>query len=65
MTRTHKDTKKYREAMCEKVKAWPCGSAPKSFKKTMARKRKAKDKQAIREGREPEKWKQTDDWDWF
>lgn len=37
---------------------------PKWFKRLKARIRRAKEMDAIRTGREPERWKKTNTWDW-
>lgn len=43
-------------------KPWCC--PPKWFKRMLARIRRAKDAQALRDGREPERWRKTDRWHW-
>jgi len=65
MSRTKKDTQKYREEICEKVNAFPCGGPPATFKKQQKKIRRAKEKQALREKKEIPVFKKTDCWDWF
>ena len=43
-------------------KPWHC--PPKWYKRMLARIRRAKDAQALREGREAERWRRTDRWNW-
>ncbi len=64
MSRTNKDTKKYREEMLEKVQHLIDG-APSSFKRNRKRSRRAKEKQAFREGKEYPNFKKCDSWDWW
>ena len=65
MSRTYKDTKVYRERMCEKVQAWPCGGPPSEFKKTRRRVRRTRERQALRENRDAPLFRKTDCYDYF
>lgn len=63
MTRTHKDTRKYKEYLADKVNF--IGSIPSNFKKLRKRLRKAKEKQALRANKEIPVWKNDDEYDWW
>ncbi len=56
MTRTHKDERRG-WSFKARVPSW--------FKKMQKKKRKAKEKQAVRTGKEPPLSKKSDHWDWW
>lgn len=66
MSRTRKDSKKYREKIAEQLDTfYGCiGFIPSSWKRLRKRKRKAKEKQAMRKGKYDDipKFKQNDDY---
>ena len=67
MSRTFKDTKKYRQKLADDLGTIPAciGMIPSYWKKMRRRKRRKKEKSAIRNGMEPPRFKKTDEYDYY
>jgi len=53
------------EARAKRLNTWCLGGVPSWWKQMRQRIRRAKDRQAMRRGDEPPKWKHDDIWDWW
>lgn len=65
MSRTYKDHKKYKNAKCPHWEWFPNRGIPSDFKKERRRWRRNKNKQELRENKEPTKFRKSDHWDWW
>ena len=74
MTRTRKDTKKYKDLLADELNAYDIGGIPSCFKKIKGRSRKAKIKQVLKNFKDnPElledeiipEFRKTNAWDWY
>ena len=65
MSRTIKDTKQFAEEMSDKLNTIPAciGGIYSYWKKLRRRSRRAKEKEAVRIGKQTPKFKKTDEWD--
>ena len=69
MSRTHKDTKKGKKKLAEKEGNHYCwfqyGGIPSWWKRMRKRIQRAKEKNALRRGEEPSRFRNDDAWDWW